>query len=197
MQSVYLQRIMKKNAAKGYEKTNPIQTQFLQRPKMNVNAFSQKDYENETTFRLKKTNPNKANFRAYTNNRLVMRSSEKFEAKSAGQIIQISISPPPSVLRRESAFRRAQILGIFTATLLQFSCAQQFLANTIYSILPNFPRKTLAAVSGVKMGLLQGWFFSIGKTVFAANLYNFRPLQKLAEYQTFLKFSDHYCRYQY
>ncbi len=28
MQSVYLQRIMKKNAAKGYEKTNPIQTQF-------------------------------------------------------------------------------------------------------------------------------------------------------------------------
>jgi len=28
MQSVYLQRIMKKNAAKGFEKTNPIQTQF-------------------------------------------------------------------------------------------------------------------------------------------------------------------------
>ena len=28
MQSVYLQRIMKKNAAKGYEKTNPNQTQF-------------------------------------------------------------------------------------------------------------------------------------------------------------------------
>ena len=28
MQSVYLQRIMKKNAAKGYEKTNPKQTQF-------------------------------------------------------------------------------------------------------------------------------------------------------------------------
>ena len=28
MQSVYLQRIMKKYAAKGYEKTNPIQTQF-------------------------------------------------------------------------------------------------------------------------------------------------------------------------
>jgi len=32
MQSVYLQRIMKKNAAKGYEKTNPIQTQFLKIP---------------------------------------------------------------------------------------------------------------------------------------------------------------------
>jgi hypothetical protein len=28
MQSMYLQRIMKKNAAKGYEKTNPKQTQF-------------------------------------------------------------------------------------------------------------------------------------------------------------------------
>ncbi len=27
---------------------------------MNVNAFLQKDYENETTFRPKKTNPNKA-----------------------------------------------------------------------------------------------------------------------------------------
>jgi hypothetical protein len=26
MQSVYLQRIMKKNAVMGYEKTNPIQT---------------------------------------------------------------------------------------------------------------------------------------------------------------------------
>ena len=28
MQSVYLQSIMKKNSDKGYEKTNPIQTQF-------------------------------------------------------------------------------------------------------------------------------------------------------------------------
>jgi len=76
---------------------------------------------------------------------------------------------------------KANILGLYTATLLQFSCAQLFLANTIYSILPNFPRKTLAAVSGVKMGLLQGWFFSIGKTVFAANLYNFRLSQQLAK----------------
>jgi len=33
MQSVYLQRIMKKNAAKGYKKTNPKQTQF--KPKTN------------------------------------------------------------------------------------------------------------------------------------------------------------------
>ena len=29
MQSMYLQRIMKKNAAKGYEKTKPKQTQLL------------------------------------------------------------------------------------------------------------------------------------------------------------------------
>jgi len=116
MQSVYLQRIMKKNAAKGYEKTKPKQTQF--KPKQ-------------------------------------------------------------------------------SQSLLKFSCAQQFVANTIYSILPNSPRQTLVAVSGVKMGLLQGWFFSISKTVFAANLYNLRLSQKLAKYQTFLKFSDHYCRYQY
>jgi hypothetical protein len=31
MQSVYLQRNMKKNAAKGYEKTKPKQTQFQTR----------------------------------------------------------------------------------------------------------------------------------------------------------------------
>ena len=30
---------------------------------MNANAFSQKDYENGTAFRLKKTNPNKPNFK--------------------------------------------------------------------------------------------------------------------------------------
>ncbi|HUU16674.1 MAG TPA: hypothetical protein VMW72_05955 [Sedimentisphaerales bacterium] len=33
MQSVHLQRIMKKNAAKGYEKTKPKQTQFMKWPK--------------------------------------------------------------------------------------------------------------------------------------------------------------------
>ena len=82
-------------------------------------------------------------------------------------------------------------------SLLHFSCAQHFLANTIYGILPNFPRQTLAVVSGVKVGLLQSSFFSVGRTVFAANLYNFLLSQKLAKYQTFLKFSDHYCRYQY
>ncbi len=34
---------------------------------MNANAFSQKDYENETTFRPKKTNPNKPNFKPSIN----------------------------------------------------------------------------------------------------------------------------------
>ncbi len=63
MQSVYLQTIMNKNSAKGYKKTKPKQTQFLKRPKMNANAFPQKDYENETSHRPKKTNPNKPNFK--------------------------------------------------------------------------------------------------------------------------------------
>ncbi len=38
--------------------TNPKQTQFPKSQKMNVNAFSQKDYENETTFRPQKNKPN-------------------------------------------------------------------------------------------------------------------------------------------
>ncbi len=62
MQSVYLQRIMKKNAAKGYKKTKPKQTQFLQTPKMNANAFSQKDYENETALRPQKNKPKQTQF---------------------------------------------------------------------------------------------------------------------------------------
>ncbi len=37
--------------------SNPISKM----PKMSANAFSQKDYENETAFRPKKTNPNKPN----------------------------------------------------------------------------------------------------------------------------------------
>jgi len=110
-----------------------------------------------------------------------MRVNPHSQSAKTGQIIQMSRSPLPGVVGREFAFRRVQILGVYTATLLQFSCAQQFLANTIYGILPNSPRQTLAAVSGVKMGLLQGWFFSIGKTVFAANLYNFRLSQQLAK----------------
>ncbi len=56
MQSVYLQRIMKKKADKGYEKTNPIS----EMAKMNANIFITKDYENEPPSVPEKTNPNKA-----------------------------------------------------------------------------------------------------------------------------------------
>jgi len=49
---------MKKNAAKGYKKTKPKQSQFAKSQKMNANAFLQKDYENETTLRLRKNKPN-------------------------------------------------------------------------------------------------------------------------------------------
>jgi len=62
MQSVYLQRIMMKNAAKGYKKTKPKQTQFPKSQKMNAYAFLQKDYENETTLRPQKIKPNQSQF---------------------------------------------------------------------------------------------------------------------------------------
>ena len=42
MQGVYLQRITKKNAAKGYEKTKPKQNQFLQMPKWTQISLSQR-----------------------------------------------------------------------------------------------------------------------------------------------------------
>ena len=38
------------------------QTQFPKRPKMNVNAFLQKDYENEPPSGPKKTNPKQSQF---------------------------------------------------------------------------------------------------------------------------------------
>jgi len=67
--------------------SNPISV----KPKISANAFSQKDYENKTAFRPKKTKPKQTQFpkgqnelRAYPNNRVVMRPSEKVEAKAAG-----------------------------------------------------------------------------------------------------------------
>ena len=45
------------------EKTNPIQTQFLQKPKMNVNLYVIEDYENETAFRLQKNKPKQTQFK--------------------------------------------------------------------------------------------------------------------------------------
>ena len=44
-------------------KANPIQTQFLQKPKMNVNLYVTKDYKMKPPSGLEKTNPIKANFR--------------------------------------------------------------------------------------------------------------------------------------
>jgi len=58
---------MKKNVANGYKKTNPKQTQFLQRPKMNVKLFTTKDYKNFIPLAGHKNKPNsnpiKPNFR--------------------------------------------------------------------------------------------------------------------------------------
>jgi len=52
MQSLYLQRIMKKNAAKGYVKTKPKQTQFPQRVKNDANCVFTKDYEEKCGYGL-------------------------------------------------------------------------------------------------------------------------------------------------
>ncbi len=58
----------KLNYNKGLQKKRGFcspnkQTQFLQKPKMNVNLYVIEDYENENAHRPKKTNPNKPNFR--------------------------------------------------------------------------------------------------------------------------------------
>ncbi len=44
----------KANQSQYKPNTNPIP----EKPKMNVNAFSQKDYENETAFKPQKNKPN-------------------------------------------------------------------------------------------------------------------------------------------
>jgi hypothetical protein len=117
-------------------------------------------------------------------------SYKNFHKKSEKLNIEKQVKICPPMGRIDTAHRYPEN----TARPLQFSCAQQFLANTIYGILPNFPRQTFMIVSGVKIGLLQELFFNIVKLVFAVNQYNFRLSQKLAKYQTFLKFSDYYCR---
>jgi len=69
--------------------SNPISV----KPKMRANLYVIEDYENETALRLQKNKPNsnpispkgQNELRAYPNNRVVMRPSEKFEAKAAGQ----------------------------------------------------------------------------------------------------------------
>ncbi len=71
---------MKINGSGESEKTNPISKM----PKMNVNLYVIEDYENETTFRPKKTNPNKANF---------------FKGQNEQQIACRKIRPHPKKLR--------------------------------------------------------------------------------------------------
>jgi len=50
MQIVYLQRIMKKNAAKGYEKTKPIQTQFKPCPERSRMGQFQTGHQPPTSY---------------------------------------------------------------------------------------------------------------------------------------------------
>jgi len=57
MQSVYLQRIMKKNADKGYEKTKPKQTQFPKVPKRTQTLFYKRIMK-MNHLRLRKNKPN-------------------------------------------------------------------------------------------------------------------------------------------
>jgi len=59
MQSLYLQRITKKNAAKGYEKTKPKQTQYPQRVKLMQSVYLQRIMKINVDMGSKKTNPNK------------------------------------------------------------------------------------------------------------------------------------------
>ncbi len=51
-------------------------------PKMNANAFLQKDYENETTLRPKKTNPIQTQLEAWRNNDKLCASSAETDEKS-------------------------------------------------------------------------------------------------------------------
>ena len=62
MQSVYLQRNMKKNAAKGHKKTKPKQTQFSKRLKMNLSFYSTEDYENKHNWTISQNKPNQTQF---------------------------------------------------------------------------------------------------------------------------------------
>ncbi len=55
MQSVYLQRTMKKNADRGYEKTKPIQTQsnpISRKAKIDAKSVFTKDYEEKCGYGL-------------------------------------------------------------------------------------------------------------------------------------------------
>jgi len=57
MQSVYLQRIMKKTAAKRYEKTKPKQTQFAKRVKLMQSLYLQRNMKKYAAKGYEKTKP--------------------------------------------------------------------------------------------------------------------------------------------
>jgi hypothetical protein len=61
MKSVYLQRIMKKNAAKGYEKTNPKQTQFT-KSSNERKLLCNKGLQKKNDFAVQKHKPNQSQF---------------------------------------------------------------------------------------------------------------------------------------
>ncbi len=58
-----LTKVYENNSDWTLGQNKPNSKPISEKPKMNANAFSQKDYENETAFRPKKTNPNKPNFK--------------------------------------------------------------------------------------------------------------------------------------
>jgi len=150
---------------------------------MSANVYVIEDYENETAFRPKKTNPKQTQSKPILKGMNVnfcaagyYESKPKFAANNPN----LEFTTAWSSAARIRLLAGPNLGRIHSHAASVFLCSAIF-ANTIYSILPNFPRQTFAAVSGVKMGFLQGRFFSIAKPVFDANLYNFRLSQQLAK----------------
>jgi len=64
MQSLYLQRIIKKNAAKGYEKTKPKQTQFAKRLQLMQSLYLQRIMKKYADMGCEKTKPKQTQFKS-------------------------------------------------------------------------------------------------------------------------------------
>jgi len=92
------------------------QTQFLQRPKMSANIFITKDYENETAFRPKKTNPILSGLRCLLRNCRTGQTQPVrpalFAKESLGLLITQQISSALRASRQHSL--RQSLLGAFT-----------------------------------------------------------------------------------
>ena len=101
MQSVYLQRIMKKNAAKGYKRTKPKQTQF----KPNSNPI--KACPERIVFTLSVIEGNGPILEAMIVNFCAKGYYDSKPTFAANN--QNSSSPPPGVLMRESSRRKDKI----------------------------------------------------------------------------------------